>query len=192
MQLFRNEFFGYEQMTIEWSPPELLAFRKGEAYFQAARICRRGHVLDSSLNPQELENLNQQKCSTCGATCLKACPKCDFRIKGRLCVPQVISFRDFEPHSFCDNCGAAFPWASQQDRIWELQNILDEEELSESDRTAIGFQLEKISSGILDVDDESKAWKKIKHSLGTVFDKDKVQNLIFDLVGSVIKSELLK
>jgi hypothetical protein len=179
-------------MTIEWSQPELLAFRRGEAYFQAALICRRGHVLDSSLNPQELENLSHKKCSTCGATCLKACPKCNFRIKGRFYVPQVVSFRDFEPHSFCDNCGSAHPWASQQDRIWELQNILDEEELSESDRTAIAFQLDKISSGILDVDDESKAWKKIKNSLGSVFDKDRVQNLIFDLVGSVIKNELLK
>jgi hypothetical protein len=179
-------------MTIEWPTADLLAFQKGEAYFQASLICRRGHVLDSSLNPHELKNLNEQKCSTCGATCLKTCPKCNFRIKGRPYVPQVISFRDFEPHSFCDNCGAAFPWASQQDRIWELQNILDEEELSESDRTAIAFQLEKISSGILDADDESKAWKKIKNSLGTVFDKDKVQNLIFDLVGSVIKNELLK
>jgi hypothetical protein len=87
-------------MTIEWSQPELLAFRRGETYFQAALICRRGHVLDSSLSPQELDYLRQQKCSTCGATCLKACPKCNFRIKGRLYVPQVVSFRDFEPHSF--------------------------------------------------------------------------------------------
>lgn len=80
------------------------------------------------------------------------------------------------PHCFCDNCGSAHPWASQQKRIWELQNILDEEELNESDRTAIACQLDKISSGILDVDNESKAWKKIKNSLGSVFDKDRVQN----------------
>ncbi len=56
-------------------------------------------------------------------------PKCRTRIRGYFHVPGVISFTgDYTPPRFCDSCGAPFPWLDRQGRIFELENMLDDED----------------------------------------------------------------
>ena len=70
-----------------------------------------------------------ERCPTCGANVLTGCPKCRTRIRGYYHVPGVTSFTgDYTPPRFCDSCGAPFPWLDRQGRIFELENMLDDED----------------------------------------------------------------
>lgn len=99
-------------------------------YRQGAAICRRGHVETYYLNPSRPARAIAENCPTCGARVLTACPHCDLRIRGDLHVPGVIGFSPDTRPSFCDGCGSAFPWATREERIYELENLLDEEDMT--------------------------------------------------------------
>jgi hypothetical protein len=45
---------------------------------------------------------------------------------------------------FCDGCGAAHPWATRKERLYELQNILDQEDIDEADRLWINEQMDRL------------------------------------------------
>ena len=89
-----------------------------------------------------------QNCPKCGATVLTACPTCDLRIRGDYFVPGVIAVST-APASFCDGCGSAFPWATLEERIFELENLLDEEDIEEADRVVIQDQLRRLTNAEL-------------------------------------------
>lgn len=177
-------------MTINWPSSDKVDIQTNKAHYKAAIVCRRGHVLSAFNSPLELETDSTQRCTTCGAKQLKACLSCNTRIRGSYFVPMVVSFAEFSLENFCDACGKAFPWASQQARIWELENVLDEQDLDESDRAQISFQLEKIATGQLVDEDELRAWRKIKSALGVTINNDRVKSLIFDLVGTYVKTNI--
>ena len=177
-------------MSIKWPQSELNEIARQRAHYKAAIVCRRGHVLSSANSPKELVAESAQKCTTCGANNIKSCSECNTRIRGHYFAPLVISFAEFVPDNFCDFCGKAFPWASQQARIWELENVLDEQCLNENDRQQISFQLEMIASGKLQESDEINAWNKIKNAMGNAVNNERVKSLVFDLVGSYIKTQV--
>lgn len=175
---------------VNWPANDLHSFRVGDGYFKAAIICRRGHVIEEGLDPNEISQMDDSRCSTCGANTLKACTKCNQRLKGRYYSPIVVSFQDFQPKPFCDSCGSAMPWASRQERIWELQNILDENQLDEVEKLKISELLDALNNYDIDDATESDIWVKIKIKLGKVFYNERVQNLIFDLAGAYAKKNM--
>ena len=102
-------------------------------------------------------------CPGCGARTLVACASCGGRIRGRYHVDNVIfTNQRYRPPGFCDLCGAAHPWASRQQRIWEIENLLEREGLSEAEELALREKFEELASGELDEDEQVERWKFIK------------------------------
>ena len=96
--------------------------------YGSACVCENGHVISSSI---EMDGLPSSFCVQCGKKALTAC-ECGNRIRGgagRLRrrtsnlydrqTPDVfiVDGGTYLPPSFCDSCGAAFPWTR---RLFEV------------------------------------------------------------------------
>jgi hypothetical protein len=69
----------------------------------------------------------------------------------------------YAPPMFCDGCGEPFPWASRQQRIYHLENLLDEEDIDDATRLLVMEDLERLrTSGELDERQQLEAWQRIK------------------------------
>jgi hypothetical protein len=101
---------------------------------------------------------------TCGAELLTHCLSCEGAIRGEYFVSGVLTLASWSPNDFCDQCGAAFPWASWQARVWALENLLDKADLDEADRLRVQKLLAEVASDgeDFDVDREKKVWGRIK------------------------------
>ncbi len=109
-------------------------------HYQAA-VCRRGHVIDSMIEPRMTRSETlPARCSTCGAKVLTECPNCTTKIRGSSMGPGGVGFV-WEPDAFCHQCGHPYPWASQEDMAYHIENLLDEDDLAEGDRRALVQQL---------------------------------------------------
>jgi hypothetical protein len=155
-----------------WQPstPDPTFCRPGEpgwarqSGYQAATVCRRGHPKDSDLRaPPAAEALGF--CPQCGASILARCPTCSIRIRGEYYVPDVIAVGfEYSPSKFCDGCGEPYPWATRQDRIYQLENLLDEEDIDDSTKLLVREDLERLRSAGASLDDEAQLvlWRRIK------------------------------
>lgn len=78
---------------------------------------------------------------------------------------------NYSPPSFCDGCGAPHPWASRQARIFELENLLDEEDIDEAARLVVTENLRQLQE--LDPDEdpdrEQRLWKSIRRHAPGLF-----------------------
>jgi len=132
--------------NIDFPAQDIVQYRnKPDRYFHAAAVCRRGHEQTSTLAPAD-RYPSDEKCPTCGARVLVGCASCGIRIRGRFHIEPYMGDKHsldkpWECPTFCDRCGAAHPWATREDRIFELENILDEEEIDEADRVFLHDQL---------------------------------------------------
>ena len=63
----------------------------------------------------------------------------------------------------CDGCGEPFPWATRQQRIYQLENLLDEENIDEMTRLLVQEDLERLrtSEGLTE-QEQLGIWKRIK------------------------------
>jgi hypothetical protein len=153
-----------------------VALRQNGSFRMGSAVCRRGHVITDQLRPDRLEDaLVTRRCSECGGRVLTACPTCQRRVAGDLFVPGVLAFATPAAPSFCDGCGAAFPWASRDERIMELENALDEGGVADADLAIIRVQLDLLRSGDASEKDERKSWQTIKSRAGAVFMNERVQ-----------------
>jgi hypothetical protein len=126
------------------------------SHYRPAAICKRGHTQTQDLTLGEVG----ERCPTCGAKVLTGCPKCRTRIRGYYHVPGVTSFTgDYTPPRFCDSCGAPFPWLDRQGRIFELENMLDDEDLDDASELAVREQLRALADPDLDEGEERKRWE---------------------------------
>jgi Abortive infection C-terminus/Uncharacterized protein conserved in bacteria (DUF2321) len=87
-------------------------FRRSKSYYEAAAVCRRGHIKTQYIKPFE-SHADDAKCVKCGATVLIGCVSCGLRIRGDYFSPGILVGPDPVP-SFCDGCGAAHPWAPKE------------------------------------------------------------------------------
>lgn len=133
----------------------------------AALVCRRGHVIDHDATERRAD---VGYCSTCGAEVLSACPDCGLRLRGKTHYRMRV-VEPFRPRAFCDGCGRALPWASRQQRTWELQNLLDQQGVDEADRVWIGEQLQRLQSesASLSEKQERDIWAGIKRRAPELF-----------------------
>ncbi|OLT08375.1 hypothetical protein BJF90_12940 [Pseudonocardia sp. CNS-004] len=66
--------------------------------------------------------------------------------------------------AICDGCGAAHSWATREQRLYELQNILDQEEIDDVDRLWIDEQMERLRAGGGEIPErqEKEIWLGVK------------------------------
>jgi hypothetical protein len=134
----------------------------GESYYTEAAVCRRGHVATGNTAEHEVP----ARCSKCGANVLTACASCGTRIRGWHVVPGVVGGSPYKPPEFCDSCGSPHPWASRQARLWELENLLEGEEISDADRLMIREQIEQLQNPDLDEREQAEHWTRIRKAAG--------------------------
>ncbi|MFD0782971.1 DUF2321 domain-containing protein [Micromonospora azadirachtae] len=165
-----------------------MEFRHNRSYYRAAAVCRRGHVASSTLSPTD-SYPNDSKCVDCGALILIGCTNCQTRIRGKQL--QVYNPYRFARPSFCDYCGAAHPWASREERIYELENILDEEDRDEADRVFIHDQLRGLrESGGLDERAERQLWAQIRDRSGKFIQSEPVKKIAETLITAAVRNQL--
>ncbi|MFG2102987.1 DUF2321 domain-containing protein [Micromonospora echinaurantiaca] len=168
---------------------DLIEFKQGFAYYRAAAICRRGHVARSVLTPGD-SYPDDSKCVACGALILTGCPSCQMRIRGKR-YSQAVLGGSFSRPSFCDCCGAAYPWATKEERIYELENILDEEDMDEADRVFIHDRLRELrEAGDLDEKRERQLWTQIRDRSGKFIKSEPVQKIAETLITAAVRNQL--
>jgi hypothetical protein len=175
--------------AVRWPEKDLMAMESRDgSYHLGSAICRRGHVETDYLRPGVSGPVRRsgagvaQNCPKCGATVLTACPNCDLRIRGDYFVPGVIAASTASRPSFRDGCGSAFPWATREERIFELENLLDEEDIEEADRVVIQDQLRRLGNAELTEKDERQAWSVIGRRAGAALKSPSVARLLGGLV----------
>jgi hypothetical protein len=165
-------------------------FRRHEAYYEAAAVCRRGHIKTQYIKPFE-HQADDEKCVKCGATVLIGCINCGLRIRGDYFVAGVVGFDPGPVPSFCDGCGSAHPWATREERIYELENILDEEDIDVADSVFVHDRLRELREA-KDLDDkrERQLWTQIRDRSGKFLISQPVQKITETVVSAAIRSQL--
>lgn len=126
--------------------------------YRPAAVCRRGHVETSDtvlISPST-------RCPDCGAQVLTACTNCSKRIRGDYHVEGVVGVGNYTPPDFCDFCGAPHPWATRQARLYELENILDEQNLDPADELSVREQLQALRQPDISEEEQRERWQSIK------------------------------
>jgi Uncharacterized protein conserved in bacteria (DUF2321) len=72
---------------------------------------------------------------------------------------------EYEAPRFCDGCGEPYPWATRQDRIYQLENLLDEEDIDEPTRLLVRQDLERlrVEGAELGRDAELDIWRRVEN-----------------------------
>ena len=130
--------------------------------YRSAAVCRRGHEITSSI---EFRGEVELHCPDCGAKVLTACTACGDRIQGSYHSPVVLTGTRYEAPDFCDRCGAPHPWASRQARLWAIENLLDDEDLSDADRLELHERFDELRAGEVDEKRQIEIWKHIKNKV---------------------------
>lgn len=177
-------------VNMRWPDADVAAMRDGEAFHQGAAVCRRGHIQTQHLDPRKGLAEIPENCTKCGARVLAACPNCELRIRGKRFMRMVISATPAPRPSFCDGCGAAFPWASREERIYELENLLDEEAVDEADRVVIQDALERLRTKELSEKEERQAWETIKQRGGAAITSAPVKRVLEGLLSAAVRASL--
>jgi hypothetical protein len=116
---------------------------------------------------------------------------CNARIRGRYFTPNVISLgQTYSPPDFCDSCATPFPWAGRQARIYQLQNLLEEEQLETATELQVREQLDALLDPELDEKEQTRRWKRIKASAPGFLDRAAAQPIVETLITAAIKSQL--
>lgn len=181
---------------IEFPEADLAQFRtKKDRYYHAAVVCRRGHDETNILSPED-QHQGNTRCPTCGARFLAGCLSCGLRIRGRFHVEPYMAEKhsmdhEWERPTFCDRCGVAHPWATREERIFELENILDEEDIDEADRIFLHDRLRELreQSG-LDEKSERQLWRQIKQRGAAFLTSPTVSKIAQDLITAQIRHDL--
>ena len=92
--------------------------------------------------------------------------------------------------SFCDGCGSACPWATREERIIELENLLDQEDIEEADRVVIQDQLKRLTNAELSDRDERQAWSVIGRRAGAALKNPSVVRLLEGLITAGLRNQL--
>jgi hypothetical protein len=169
---------------------DLRGFRDNLPFTSGAAFCTRGHVLTRSLKPEPLLPSYAKKCVDCGARIIYCCPNCEHRIRGARHYPGFVTKAGNTRASFCDRCGSAFPWATRQERIYELKNFLESENIDEADLIVIREQLQKLNEPDLTESDEKKIWVVFKSKAHDLILNPTVQNLLAGVVSKVVLKDL--
>ena len=81
------------------------------------------------------------------------------------------AMNQYIPPRFCDGCGEPLPWATREDCIYQLENILDDAPgIDQATRLLVMEDLERLRTGSdLDSKKEVELWKRIKDRAPALF-----------------------
>jgi hypothetical protein len=137
-----------------------------EPGYYSAAICRRGHVETPQI--ELCRDGVPERCDTCGALILAACPNCRRPIRG---APTGVLGYPYTPPDFCRACASPFLWASDRAIVYHIENQLDEEPgLSEADRRALAKQLSALRDDQADAPRRAAALTFFKKTAPHVWD----------------------
>ncbi len=119
-----------------------------------AAVCMRGHVVTSIIFP---DYLVPNHCRRCGAPVLTKCFSCPAPILGTPNTSSLFRKYKYQPDPFCWSCGRPYPWATRQQRLGHLYNLIDfQDDLDEADRLTIMEQVAVLSKPEDEVSDEQR------------------------------------
>jgi hypothetical protein len=121
---------------------------------------------------------------------LGRCPSCHVRIRGEFYQTGVRDFSDYTPPAFCDGCGSPYPWATREQRIDQLENLLDGEAIEEVVRLQIHEDLDQLRIAT-DLDDKRHlaTWNRVKKNAPELF-RDAGLKILITLLTSSLQHEL--
>ena len=155
--------------------------------YRQAAVCKRGHVETSDI--QLRGGAVSDRCAECGAKVLTGCPNCGTRIRGRYRSDVMIG-GGYEPPQFCDNCGAPFPWVDRQGRIYQLENMLDDEDLDPATELSVREQLEALRDPDLSEEEQRKRWERVRKGAPGLWEKSGARSILESVVSAAIRSQL--
>lgn len=115
-------------------------------------VCRRGHVITSRLGHPD-ESGVPRFCHSCGAPVTTRCARCDAPLLGGM--RRVVAAAK-APKPFCFNCGGPHPWATREQRVNHLENLLEFQELEEATQLTIIEQLAVLAAPVDETSDEEQ------------------------------------
>jgi hypothetical protein len=120
------------------------------------------------------------------------CPHCGLRIRGeRYFIGFGSAGDEYRHSSFCDSCGSAFPWATRVERIYELENLLDKEDIDEADRVVISDSLRRLrEEEALSEKDQRVAWEPIRNAAGAALKSERVAAVVAGIATAAIRHSL--
>lgn len=148
-------------------------------YQRFSAVCMRGHVIEDLLGLEEATQV-MPNCRRCGAPVLTECSDCSARILGHRPIEWMatddrrsrwdnwqwikrVFLGRHRPDPFCWNCGKPYPWATREQRIGHLYNLIDfQDDLDEADRLTITEQVAVLSKPEASDEQRIKAGNVIK------------------------------
>ena len=174
-----------DSRTAKWPDLDIHAMNTRQHYYQGSAICKRGHSFSTRLEPGKPEFV-PDRCITCGQETLVKCPNCSFRIRGNKTGKGYFDFDDAPNPGFCDICGEIFPWATRTERIYELENRLDQESIDPEDRAAIAIELGKLLNLELTEEEQKSIWLRISEKAGQSLRSPRIADLVASIASKVI------
>ena len=92
--------------------------------------------------------------------------------------------------SFAHDCGSPFPWVGRQGRIHELENLLDAEDLDPADELVVREQLRALASEDLDVEEQTRRWKRVKKLAPGLLQKAGAQRIFESVATAAVPQQL--
>ena len=147
-----------------------------------AAVCRNGHIIKDDLNPPNLRGQTRVTvsrvggavgpkaapfCGRCGSAVLQACLACDAPLLGAFAYGRD-GRSEYEaldqPESFCWECGEAYPWATREERVGKLYDLVDHEDLDEATLLTVREQIAVLSAPVDEETDErrGRAMERLK------------------------------
>src|SRR5271154_2574219 len=153
----------------------------------AASICRRGHVQNDALS--DISAGSSGYCGECGAKIIAQCSGCGTRIRGAD-RGMAGAMNNYIPPRFCDGCGEPLPWATREDCIFQLENILDDApNIDQATRLLVLADLERLRTEF-DLDDkkQTEIWKRIKDRAPGLFTSSALSIIQNILTAAIIRA----
>jgi len=130
-----------------------------------AAVCRNGHINKDYLDPPSQRYKSRvvvgelppstvpRFCGRCGAPVFTVCPSCESSILG-----AVVGDLDpmAQPESFCWACGDAYLWATREERMGKLYDLIDHEDLDEATLLTVREQVAVLSTPVDEKTDEDR------------------------------------
>lgn len=130
-----------------------------------------------------------ERCVECGAKVLTKCAACNTRVRGRYRVEGVVG-GGYNPPSFCDKCGSPFPWVDRQGRIYQLENLLDDEDLDPAEELTVREQLEALRDPDLSEEEQQKRWERVRRGAPGLWEKSGARSILESVVSAAIRQQL--
>lgn len=154
--------------------------------YRTAEVCPNGHV--STDSTEEFPDRRERFCSKCGAPTITQCPECSANIRGHYFAEGVLTLGDYQPPSFCQNCGIPFPWTERR-LAAAVELVQLGGELSDTEVSQFGDDLRDLMEDSPRVHAASLRFKQTMQRVGTSVASG-VRDIIVDVLSEATKKTI--